>query len=599
MDETTLALGGLVAGLVLCVVWLVFRRSDPVLKEVEVPLHPFEQKDVIDAPVKESMELVLPDRPGKLQCYDPCTMQHLGEVEMMTKSRVDEVVAKARSAQKQWATSTFGERRAVLRAIQDYYLRHAEDICRVCCRDTGKTLLGAMLGEITPTCEKIRWMIQNGEAILKPEYRGGGGLMTIHKSARVEYEPLGVLGVLAPFNYVGHNLLNHIVSGIFSGNGVVCKVSEFTSWSADYLLRPVRQALENAGYSGELVQIVTGMAEAGAALTESAVDKVIFTGSDRVGRLVMQGAAKRLTPVVLELGGKDPFIVCDDVDLGSVMPTALRGVFQNCGQNCIGIERIFVHESLHDRFVEMAFEKVSQMRQGVPLVEASKGGVVDVGAMTMPTALDAIQALVDDAVCLGAKLVIGGKRNAALAPGQFYMPTILTGITSKMRIAQEEVFGPVMAIRSWRTEEDLIEAVNDCNYALGSSIFSRDTKRANRIAKKVRAGMANINDFGINYLCQSLPFGGRGCSGFDKFAGPEGLRACCLVKAVTDDKFPGVHTSLPGPFQYPTSVDSHVVAKHLLGLAYNPAWAARLSALIRMLKGIIAPVRSAAKPKTA
>jgi acyl-CoA reductase-like NAD-dependent aldehyde dehydrogenase len=361
-------------------------------------------------------------------------------------------------------------------------------------------------------------------------------------------------------------------------------VSEFTSWSADFLVRPVRAALSEAGYSPELVQIVTGMAEAGAALAESKVDKIIFTGSDRVGKLVMRAASANLTPCVLELGGKDPFIVCRDVDLDSAVPTALRGTFQNCGQNCIGIERIFVEEPVYDEFVRRCLAAIRSMRQGAPLGKAT----VDMGAMSMPTACDAIQALVDDAVAKGAKLLAGGKRNAALLPGQFFEPTLLVGVTPEMKIAQDEVFGPVMVIfRPWTDEEQLLKEVNNCPYALGSSIFSNDVARAERIAKRTRAGMANINDFGINYLCQSLPFGGRGASGYDKFAGPEGLRACCAIKSKTHDRIPGVKTSLPEPFRYPVSDEAHLTGQHLIGMAFNPSWAGQAAALVGLIKSLV------------
>lgn len=593
LDAQTIASIIAAAAVVLFLIKKILVPADPVLPKIEFELTEYEAKDKIDAPVKEKMELELKDRPGKLQCYDPATMQHLGEVEMMTRERVFEIVDSARVAQRQWAKTTFGQRRAFLRALLDYYVHHIDDIVRVSCRDTGKTRLCAVLGEVTPTCEKLRWMIAEGEKVLQTEYRGGQGPLTMHKSARVEYHPLGVIGVIAPFNYVGHNLLNHIISGLFAGNAVVCKVSEFASWSADFLVRPVHVALESMGMPTDLVQVVTGTAEAGAALTESNIDKMVFTGSDKVGRFIMQGASKRLTPVVLELGGKDPFVICEDVNLNTVVPTAMRGVFQNASANCIGIERLFVHEKIADKFIEMVTKSVSQMKQAVPLETHA-----DIGAMTLPTAIDHIQRLVDDAKKKGAKILCGGKRNAALAPGQFYEPTIITNITPDMLIAQEEVFGPVMAIRVWSNEDELIEQVNNCNYALASSVFSGDKKRAARIGKRIDAGMLNENDFGTNYLCQQLPFGGCKASGFGKFAGPEGLRALCNVKSCTADRIPGVQTTLPEPFVYPTALDAHKTAASLVGMAYNPSWIESGVSLVNLLKGIAMPERAPVSKKS-
>jgi len=576
-------IGGVASAIVMVLLlrWLFQKQRDPVYPPIRVEVKGYEASDVIDAPVKEKMELVWSDRPGKLQCYDPATMQHLGEVEMMTKEQVDEIVERSHIAQRAWAKTTFGQRRAVLRLILEYYVENIEDIVRVCVRDTGKTKLCAVLGEITPTCEKLRWMIAHGEDVLKPEYRGGQGLLTMHKAARVEYHPLGVIGVIAPFNYVGHNLMNHVISGLFAGNGVVTKVSEFSSWSADFLVRPVHEALKQAGFSPDLVQVVTGMAETGQALTESRIQKMIFTGSDRVGRLVMKAASKNLTPVVLELGGKDPFVVCEDVDLKRVVPIALRGVFQNASANCIGIERIFLHEQIHDKFVEMARASVEKMVQAPPLQNHA-----DIGAMTPPGAIDHIQRLVNDAVAKGAKVICGGKKNEKLQPGQFYVPTILTGVTSEMAIAKEEVFGPVMCIRSWSNKEGLLRNVNNCDYALASSVFSKDANRAAAIGSEIEAGMLNENDFGTNYLCQQLPFGGCKASGFGKFAGPEGLRALCNVKAVTSDRIPFIGTTLPEPFVYPTATNAHKTAENLVQLAYGKN---KVKGLVGVLKGIIGP----------
>lgn len=570
----------------LAIYWNFFHNKDSIkLPKLIVSLKGFDADSVNKAPVKNpDMPLVLPEEPEKLQCYDPATAQWLGSVQMMKKEQVEEIVLKAKKAQVKWSESTFEERRAVMRAILDYFVENSRDISRVAVRDSGKTMLGAVLGEVLPTCEKLRWIISEGESILKTEYRGGKGILTMHKSARVEYHPVGVLGVLAPFNYPCHNLMNHVISGLFAGNAVVSKVSEYTSWSGDFYLRPVKQALISAGYSPDLVAVVTGMAESGSALVESSnVNKIIFTGSDRIGKLVMKGAAKNLTPVILELGGKDPFVVCDDVDLSWVQHTAMRGVFQNNGQNCIGIERMFVEGKSFAPFVEMMKKNVSALRQGYP---SESEGEVDLGAMTNPASLKHIKELIDDAVAKGATLHCGGERNMDLAPGLFFKPTLITGITNEMRIATEEVFGPVMAISQWNSEEELFKVVNSCPYALGSSIFCSNITRARHISKNICAGMANINDFGVNYLCQSLPFGGTKCSGFGRFAGPEGLRACCYPKAITEDRIPGVKTNIPKPWCYPTATSAPTMAQNLVGMAYYSSLTQRASSTISLLKGM-------------
>ena len=323
---------------------------------------------------------------------------------------------------------------------------------------------------------------------------------------------------------------------------------------------------------------------AGKALSEStSVDKIIFTGSDKVGKLIMKAASANLTPVVLELGGKDPFVVFKGVNLDRVLPIASRGVFQNCGQNCIGVERIFVEKTVEKEFIDRMVKIVRSMKQGVPLLDRD----VDLGAVCMPHQLQLIDDLVQDAVAKGAVLHIGGKRNAQLKPGLFYEPTVLSGIQDHMRIANEEVFGPVCVIRAFETEAECIQLCNACPYGLGSSIFSPSYAQSLRITSALNCGMTNIGDFGVNYLVQSLPFGGTKASGFDRFGGPEGLRGCCNVKSVTEDAFFFAKTALPPPLAYPNSKNSPEIASNLLRFAYEETVMGKVVGLSKMLFGLM------------
>ncbi|CAM9444886.1 unnamed protein product [Chrysoparadoxa australica] len=403
-----------------------------------------------------------------------------------------------------------------------------------------------------------------------------------HKEAYVEYHPLGVLGVIAPWNYPFHNVFNHIISGIFAGNAVISKASEYTSWSSRYISAITKEALRCCGHNPDLCQFVTGFGEAGAALvTSPGVDKIIFTGSPEVGKKIMAGAAPYLKPVILELGGKDPMVICEDANVSSVLPIAMRGVYQNCGQNCIGVERIFAYEGIYEEFCEKALAIVKQLRQGHALGEAS----VDCGAMVMPAQLDLVKSLVDDAVASGAKLLIGGKRNATLKGGLFFEPTILADVTPDMRIAQEEVFGPVMCILKVPDDSDekLLEMANASAYGLGSSVFSGNQARAIRIGYGLRCGMTTVNDFGVNYLVQSLPFGGVKHSGFDRFSGPEGLRACCLQKSVVVDRISFIKTSIPGIMQYPVGKDCASFAQAMIRVLYGPGIVDRVKGVFGLM----------------
>ena len=464
-------------------------------------------------------------------CHDPATRERLGEVPVMDRAEVEAVVARARAAQPRWAATSFAERRAVLSELLDWIVHHQAEVCHLAARDSGKTLVDAAMGEVFPVCEKLRYTIKFGERDLAPQHRRPGFLL--HKRGRVEYLPLGVVAVIAPWNFPFHNIYCPLIPALFAGNAVVVKVSEWSSWSAGEYIEILHRVLRRHGLPTELVQVVTGWGETGAHLVRSGVDKVFFTGSPGNGRKVMATASEGLTPVVLELGGKDPLIVCDDAKLEQAADAAMLGVFTACGQMCVGAERIYVFDAIYERFVAHMHERVAALRQGPPLGTE----LVDCGATTMPAQLDIISELVDDAVAKGARVLVGGRRNPEL-DGQYFAPTLLVDVDHSMRITQEEVFGPVMTVIRVRDEAEAVRLANDCPYGLGSSVFTGGRARGQRMARQIRSGMTVVNDYGLAYMMQSLPFGGVGISGFGRINGREGLRACCLEKAIVDDRVP-------------------------------------------------------------
>ena len=469
---------------------------------------------------------------------------------------------------------SFAKRRLWLRVLSNYLLFNQNELCEVSCQDTGKTMLDASLGEILPTLEKCRWLLKEGEGTLKPSMRRTGPMM-VHKSAYVEYIPLGVIVAISPWNYPLHNMFNPALAAIFSGNSIIIKPSEETLYSSLHYIRILRRALSLCGLPVDAVQIVLGGPEVGEKLVSSHVDKIFFTGSTKVGLSVAQSAAKKLTPLCLELGGKDAFAVCDDAEIGHAVNICLRGVFQNAGQNCIGVERVFVHEKVKERFVGMVVDVVKRMRCGV-----------DTGAMTMcERGIAHVDELVQDAVSKGAKVLVGGKK--AERAGFYYEPTVLDGVTGDMRIAQEEVFGPVLSLLSFSSDTQLVQMVNDCPFGLGSSIFTSSPRRASKIMSGLRVGMSNVNDFGTNYLCQSMPFGGTKMSGSDRFAGIEGLRGCCLMRSVTWNRWGFMKTRIPKGMKYPTGANCFELAREINDLMYGEGWFSKMDNLRNMVGMLI------------
>lgn len=506
-----------------------------------------------------------------IPCHDPATREVLGEVPVDSAERVAAAVDRARRAQKGWRASSFAQRRELLRRLLAYTVENKDEICRIVQRDSGKTRENALVGEIWPTCEKFRWVIRNGERHLRPE-RVSSGLL-VHKRARLEYHPVGVVGAIIPWNYPFQNIVNPLIPALMAGNAIVVKPSEWVAWSSTQFVAALRRVIESAGQDPDLVQAVQGYGPTGAALVRVA-DSILFIGSVRNGRRVIEASAERVLPLVMELGGKDALIVCDDAALEQAVHAAMAGCFINCGQNCVASERILVEDGIYDAFERRAVELVRGLRQG-----SGRDAIVDVGAMVTPLQLRVVEAAVDKAVAQGARVLAGGKRVRREA-GDFYAPTILAGVTPEMDIAREEVFGPVMLLMRVRDDAHAIEVANGVSYGLSSSVFSTDHGRARRIADRLEAGMTAINEFGgISYMIQGLTFGGVKESGYGRMNGRDGLRSMCTVKAVVDDRFP---VRRPNRI-YPVSERDYGRFSGVIDLIYGSGLGRRWRGLARLL----------------
>ena len=509
-----------------------------------------------------------------IECHEPATRRHLGSVPVDSPEAVRQKIAAARHAQATWRESDFAARERVLGRVQSQLVAQADDLVEIICRDTGKTRENALMGEIWPVCEKLRWTIANGRRCLKPE-RVGVGLFP-HKRARLEFHPLGVIGAIVPWNYPLQNLMNPAIGALMAGNGVVLKPSEWVAWSSERFVTVLHEALAAEGFSPELVQLAQGYGETGRAVVEGGVDGVVFIGSVANGRRVIESSAKNLVPVVLELGGKDPLIVCEDANLDQAVHAALGGTFINCGQNCVASERILLMEPIAAAFEARVAVLTAALRQGPPLA----GGTVDVGAMITPLQLDLVERLVNRALEQGARLVCGGRRVRA-DEGDFYAPTILADVDPDMEIMQEEVFGPVMLLCPVRDDAHAVKVANGTAFGLSSSVFSRDRKRANRIAAAVHAGMTAINDFGgMTYMAQGLTFGGVRQSGFGRMNGRDGLRSNCNIKAVLDDRLPiGIPSRI-----YPVRDATYPLVRGFVQLIYGKGWRQRVTGLASLVR---------------
>ncbi|KAH6630254.1 Aldehyde/histidinol dehydrogenase [Chaetomium sp. MPI-SDFR-AT-0129] len=555
LTEYTLPfLGTALAALV--VLYLVLRENDqPIRYIIPSPKTP-ENAEILEEPTIKA--------PGStaVQCYAPATGQFLGFVNPSTPNAIDRAVEQAQTAQTKWATTSFRERRAVLRTILQHVLDNQEEICRVACLDSGKTMVDAQLGEILVTVEKLQWTISHGEKALRPSRRPTNLLMA-YKRNTVYYEPLGVVAALVSWNYPFHNFIGPVISALFSGNGILVKVSEQTAWSSPYFTSIVRGALAAHGHDPSLVQPVVCWPQTANHITSHpGISHITFIGSRPVCHKVAASAAKALIPVCAELGGKDASLILDSLpahDLPRVIEILLRGSFQAAGQNCIGIERIIATPQIYPRLISLLTPRVRALRCG-PTPDA------DIGAMISDTSFTRLEALISDAVSHGARLLAGGSRftHPDYPKGHYFTPTLLVDVTPDMAIANEECFAPIMVLMRCpdSSASSLLEIANSPNFGLGSSIFSSPTDPLlPHLIHNLKAGMVAVNDFGATYAVQ-LPFGGVSGSGYGRFAGEEGLRGLCNIKAVCEDRWVlpgwvwggagmGVRTAIPGAMQYP------------------------------------------------
>lgn len=384
-----------------------------------------------------------------------------------------------------------------------------------------------------------------------------------------------------------HNFMGPLISTLFTGSALIVKASESTAWSTEYFGSIARAALVSCGHSANLVQPVLCWPQTASHLTSHpGISHVTFIGSRPIAHHVALSAARSLTPLCLELGGKDPAILLDDIkNLEKVVSILMRGTFQSAGQNCIGIERIICLRNIYPQLVKILESRIKALRVGCPLDEPNE---VDVGAMISDSRFGQLEKLVTDAVNQGARCLVGGKRylHHRYPKGHYFQPTLLVDVTSSMRIPNEELFAPICIVMRAASLDEAIGIANSTPYALGASVFGTATKDLEKMASEIRAGMISINDFAV-YYAVSLPFGGVKGSGYGRFGGEEGLRSICNTKAVCLDRIPRlISTSIPPALDYPIEGARRAweVCRGVVELGYGIGLFRRAGGLWRVVK---------------
>jgi len=455
---------------------------------------------------------------------NPATGETVVELAPTTTDEVVAAVGRARAAQVIWSHLSLAERQQALLRYRDLLIDQSEGIVSTLVRETGKSRGEAYGNEFFYVCDAIGYWARRGRKFIGTE-KVRPHLFKAKKVVSC-YEPMGVVGIISPWNFPLVLTLGEAIPAMMAGNSVLIKPSELTPTS---ILAAVALAREVPGFPADLIQVVLGFGETAETLIDH-VDMVSFTGSVEVGRKVALRAAQRLIPVSLELGGKDPMIVLKDADLERAANACVWGALMNSGQVCTSIERVYVEEPVYEEFAAKVAEKVARLRQ------ASGSEEADIGSMTSPAQLEKVESQVADAVRRGARVIQGG-RVVPDSVGLFYEPTVLVDVNHDMAVMKEETFGPVIPIMRVKDCVEALRLANDSPYGLDSSVFTRDSKLAQEMANGLESGSVCVNECLVNFVILDAPMGGRKQSGLGRRHGPEGIRKYCHQKTVVTDRF--------------------------------------------------------------
>ncbi len=456
----------------------------------------------------------VPDR-GTIRVENPATGQPVRTIDTIGPDAIPAMVARARAAQPGWEALGFQGRGRVLKRAQKWVVDHASRIVETIVSETGKTHEDAHVIEVAYAANAFGFWAGHAPKYLADEKVRSSNVFVAGRRLSVSYRPLGVIGIIGPWNYPLVNSFGDAIPALAAGNAVVLKPSEVTPLTSLLMAECMREC----GLPEDVLQIAPGYGETGAALVDE-VDMVMFTGSTRTGKKIAERAARTLTPVSLELGGKDPMIVLSDADLERAANAAVYYSMQNGGQTCISVERVYVEAPVYDEFVAKVQEKARKLRQGNP----TGPGAVDVGAVTFAPQLDIVSGHVDDAREHGAKVLVGGHARGGEGQGRYYEPTVLVDVDHTMRAMTEETFGPTLPIMRVTDTEEAIRLANDSPFGLAASVWGKDVARAESVARRVEAGAVCVNDAQLNYLALELPMGGWKTSGMGVRHGAQGIR---------------------------------------------------------------------------
>jgi acyl-CoA reductase-like NAD-dependent aldehyde dehydrogenase len=451
-----------------------------------------------------------------LRIVNPTNGTTLKELPCDDRAAIAAKVATAHAAQRAWAATSLAGRSNVVRRFRELLVERTETLALVLTDEVGKPIRQSK-NELAGTLPRIDFFLEHAPGVVADEVvfsdRAAG------LTERIELEPLGVVANISAWNYPWFVGLNVIVPALLTGNAVVYKPSEYATLTGLALA----DLLDAAGAPRGVFEVVVGAGEAGAALLAEPLDGVFFTGSLSTGRRVAEAAARQFAKLQLELGGKDPAYVCDDVEVDAAAAAVADGAFYNTGQSCCSVERVYVHAAIYDRFVQAFTSVVKGFVVGDPRDEATY-----IGPLTRrELALDVLAAQVSDATARGAKILAGGHR--VERPGWYFEPTVLVDVDHSMRVMRDESFGPIIGIQPVADDAEAIEKMNDTEYGLTAGVYTADAARAERVLTKLAVGSAYVNC--CDRVSPRLPWSGRRHSGLGCTLSTHGIAAFLNTKA--------------------------------------------------------------------
>jgi acyl-CoA reductase-like NAD-dependent aldehyde dehydrogenase len=464
---------------------------------------------------------------GTLESFNPATGEVVGEVPTITPDQVQGIVDDVAAVQPAWAQLSASDRAGYIERTAAILLERIDDIAGLLTAEQGKPISESYTMELIPSIDALQWCAKEGPKILRDEKISFPQALFKTKRSKFRYQPIGVVGVIAPWNYPWTIPMQEIAIALLCGNGVVLKPASLTP----LLGEEIQRAFEDAGVPQGLVRTVHGGGRIGDALTKSSAGKIFFTGSVPIGYKVGEECAKLMKGCVLELGGKDPMIVLEDAKLDFAAAGAVWGSFANSGQTCAGIERIYAMDSISDRFTADLVKGAKALKVGDPTEVDT-----EIGPMVSEDQYNLVNELVDDALANGAERLCGGPTEVEGFPGKFIEPTVLTGVNHDMRIMKEEIFGPVVTVMSVDSDERALELANDSEFGLGASVWTGDRQRGERIGDQIESGMVWINDHMFTHGACQCAWGGVKDSGLGQSHSKFGFYECSEIKLVTYER---------------------------------------------------------------